>query len=172
MKSILMLAVLFGFAIMSFSQTENKLKDGMKAPDFKLKDPFGIEYILSSYKDVSPVVIYFYPQANTSGCTKQACGIRDDWSKFEKNNIKVFGISTDSTEEIKKFIDNNSLNFPLLSDADKKVTSAYGVLNDNGRAKRFTFIVDKEGIIREIIEVKDIASHSDNVLNAAMKLKD
>ena len=172
MKSIIMLAVLLGYTIISFSQVENKLKDGMKAPDFKLKDAYGKEYTLSSYKDVSPVVVYFYPQANTSGCTKQACGIRDDSSKFEKNNIKVFGISTDSKEEIKKFIDDYSLNFPLLSDADKKVTAAYGVLNDNGKAKRVTFIVDKKGIIREIIEVKDIASHSDNVLNAAMKLKD
>ena len=166
-----MLGVLIFFAVFSFPQAE-KLEKGSKAPDFTLEDAYGKEYTLSSYKGVSPVVVYFYPKANTSGCTKQACGIRDNWSKFEKNNIKVLGISTDSKEEIKKFIDNYDLNFPLLSDADKKVTSAYGVLSDNGNAKRFTFIVDKKGIIKDILEVKDIASHADYVFDFAMKLKD
>jgi peroxiredoxin Q/BCP len=166
-----MLGALFVFSIISFTQNE-KLKEGAKAPDFKLQDANGKEYSLSSYKDVSPVVVYFYPAANSSGCTKQACGIRDNRSKFEKNNIKVLGISTDQKAEIKKFIDNYSLNFPLLSDSDKKVTSAYGVLSENGNAKRVTFIIDKKGIIKEIIEVKDIDSHSDYVFNSAMKLID
>jgi peroxiredoxin Q/BCP len=170
MKSVVILGMLLGFGISIFPQ-QDKLKEGTKAPDFTLEDAYGKEYTLSSYKDVSPVVVYFYPKANTSGCTKQACGIRDNWSKFEKNNIKVLGISTDPKEDIKEFIDDYNLNFPLLSDADKKVTTAYGVLSENGNAKRITFIVDKKGIINEIIEVKDIDSHSDYVFNSAMKLK-
>jgi peroxiredoxin Q/BCP len=171
MKSVIMLSVIIVFSIMILPQAE-KLKEGAKAPDFTLEDAYGEEYTLSSFKDVSPVVVYFYPKANTSGCTKQACGIRDNWSKFEKNNIKVLGISTDSKEEIKEFIDDYNLNFPLLSDLNKKVTSAYGILSENGNAKRVTFIVDKKGIIKEILEVKDIDSHSDYVFNSAMKLKD
>ena len=63
------------------------------ASDFTLEDAFGNSFTLSDYRDKSPVVVYFYPKANTSGCTKQACGIRDDYSKFEKSNIVVFGIS-------------------------------------------------------------------------------
>ncbi|MDO8549741.1 MAG: redoxin domain-containing protein, partial [Ignavibacteria bacterium] len=80
------------------------------------------------------------------------------------------GISTDTKEEIKKFIDDYNLNFPLLSDADKTVTEEYGVLKENGLAKRVTFIVDMEGKIADILEVKDIDSHSDYVFNAAVKL--
>jgi len=146
------------------------LKEGSKAPDFKLQDAYGKEYTLAQFKGKSPVVIYFYPQANTSGCTKQACGIRDDWSKFEKNNIMVFGISTDDKEAIKKFIDDYHLNFPLLSDESKEVSKKYGVLKDDGRDKRYTFIVDKNGNIAKVMEVKDIASHSQEVFNTASKL--
>jgi thioredoxin-dependent peroxiredoxin len=162
------LFVLLTFSITSFSQTE--LRHGMKAPDFSLKDAFENAYTLSSYYEKAPVVIYFYPKAGTSGCTKQACAIRDNWSRFEENNIKVFGISTDSKDDIKKFIDDNNLNFPLLSDADKKVSEIYGVLRETGTAKRVTFIVDTNGNIADIIEVKDIDSHADYVFNEAFKL--
>jgi len=144
---------------------------GMKAPDFTLQDAFGKEYKLSSFKGKSPVIIYFYPKANTAGCTKQACGIRDDWSKFEKNNIKVFGISTDSKKDILEFIKNNSLNFPLLSDESKTISKEYSVLNDNGYDKRITFIIDKKGVITKIIPVTDIENHSKEVFNIASKLK-
>jgi len=165
-KTLLLFVMIF--AVTSFSQT--KLTEGSQAPEFTLQDAFGNEYTLSSYFGKSPVVVYFYPAAGTSGCTKQACAIRDDWNKFEENGIKVFGISTDTKEEIKKFIDDYNLNFPLLSDADKKVTEEYGVLKENGLAKRVTFIVDMEGKIADILEVKDINSHSDYVFNAAVKL--
>jgi len=149
----------------------NKLIAGMKAPDFALQDAFGKEYKLSSFKGKSPVIVYFYPKANTAGCTKQACGIRDDWSKFEKNNIKVFGISTDSKKDILEFVKNNSLNFPLLSDESKTISKEYGILNDNGYDKRITFIIDKKGIINRVIPVTDIENHSKEVFNIASKLK-
>jgi len=146
------------------------LKEGMEAPDFTLKDSDGNEYTLSDYRGESPVVVYFYPKAGTSGCTKQACGIRDDWSKFQTTNIQVFGISTDSPAEIKKFIADYNLNFPLLSDQDKEASKAYGVLKESGTDKRVTFIVDKEGKIARIIEVKDIEHHSEQVFDIASKL--
>ncbi|HVO73854.1 MAG TPA: peroxiredoxin [Ignavibacteriaceae bacterium] len=172
---LIFLFVLFISASNIFSQSgdsksETVLKEGSKAPDFTLLDAYGKKYSLSEYKGKSPVVIYFYPMAGTSGCTKEACGIRDDWSKFEKNNIKVFGISTDDKPAIKKFIDDYSLNFPLLSDENKEVSKKYGVLKDDGRDKRFTFIVDKNGKIVKVMEVKDIASHSQDVFNTASKL--
>jgi peroxiredoxin Q/BCP len=148
-----------------------ELTEGMKAPDFTLQDSNGKEFRLSSFKDKSPVIVYFYPKANTAGCTKQACGIRDDWSKFEKNNIRVFGISTDSKKDIKEFIKNNSLNFPLLSDESKKVSKEYGVLSDNGYDKRITFIIDKKGVISKVLPVTDIDNHSKEVFTLASKLK-
>lgn len=165
--NLLVLSIVF-YSVTIMSQTE--LKQGSTAPGFTLQDAYGNEYTLSSYLGKSPVVIYFYPKAGTAGCTKQACGIRDDKDKYEKNNIRVFGISTDSKEEIKKFIDDYDLNFPLLSDADKTVSKKYGVLSTKGFAKRVSFVIDKEGKIAGILEVKDIESHSDYIFNAAMKL--
>ena len=166
---VLMFFFLFVFSISLFA--ENVLKEGMKAPDFTLKDAFGNSYTLSNYKGKSPVVIYFYPKAGTSGCTKEACGIRDNLKSFQENGIKVFGISVDSTAAIDKFIADYHLDFPLLSDKDKNVTSEYGVLGNNGKAKRFTFIVDKKGKIAKIIEVKNIDTHAEEVLEIASKLK-
>ncbi len=168
----LFIVLLFALFITSvvFSYSKNELKEGMKAPDFTLEDAFGNSYTLSFYEGKSPVVIYFYPQAGTKGCTKQACGIRDDMKKFKDNNIKVFGISVDSTSAIEKFAEEYHLDFPLLSDADKKATNEYGVLNENGKAKRVTFIINKKGIIAKIIEVKNIDAHAEEVFKIASKL--
>jgi len=170
MKTVIKVLFFSLIILQVYSFPQVKLNKGDKAPDFLLQDAFGNEYTLLSFFEISPVVVYFYPAAGTSGCTKQACAIRDDWNKFEENNIKVFGISTDTKEDIKKFIDDYNLNFPLLSDADKKVTKEYGVLKENGLAKRVTFIIDMEGNIADILEVKDINSHADYVFNAAVKL--
>jgi thioredoxin-dependent peroxiredoxin len=153
------------------AESDMKLKVGDKAPDFTLQDAFGKSYKLSDYKGKSPVIVYFYPKAGTSGCTKEACGIRDDWSKFKDNNIPVFGISVDDKPAIKKFIDDYHLNFPLLSDADKKVSKEYGVVGMLGYDKRVTFIVDKNSKIADVMEVKDIANHSKTVLDKALTLK-
>lgn len=155
-----------------FAQEQTtKLKVGDKAPDFTLSDPSGNTYRLSAYKGRSPVIVYFYPKAGTAGCTVQACGIRDEWSKFQENNIPVFGISVDDKPLIKKFIEDNKLNFPLLSDNDKRVSKEYDVLNSRGTDKRMTFIVDKEGKIADIISVTDVQKHSEEVLQKAMALK-
>ena len=171
LKTISILAMVVVIVYVIFAQTGMKLKTGDKAPDFTLQDAFGKSYKLSSYKGKSPVVVYFYPKAGTSGCTKEACGIRDDWSKFEQNNIPVLGISTDDKPAIKKFIDDYKLNFPLLSDANRKVSKEYGVVGMLGYDKRITFIVDKNSKIADIMEVKDIANHSKTVLEKAMALK-
>ena len=171
LKTISILAMVVVIVYVIFAQTGMKLKTGDKAPDFTLQDAFGKSYKLSSYKGKSPVIVYFYPKAGTSGCTKEACGIRDDWSKFEQNNIPVLGISTDDKPAIKKFIDDYKLNFPLLSDANRKVSKEYGVVGMLGYDKRVTFIVDKNSKIADIVEVKDIANHSKTVLEKAITLK-
>lgn len=167
--SIIAMVVIVIYVVLA--QTDLKLKVGDKAPDFTLQDAFGKSYQLSSYKGKSPVVVYFYPKASTPGCTKEACGIRDDWSKFKENNIPILGISVDDKLAIKKFVDDYKLNFPLLSDADKKVSKEYGVVGMLGYDKRVTFIVDKNSKIADVIEVKDIANHSKTVLDKALALK-
>jgi len=165
---ILFFVSLFVFSF--FSVKGSKLKVGDIAPDFTLEDAFGNKYTLSSYRGKSPVVIYFYPKANTPGCTKQACGIRDEWSKFEQIGVPVFGISVDSKKSLKKFIDKYSLNFPLLSDETKEVCKAYGVLNLLGFASRVTFIVDKEGRIAHVIDKVDVETHAKEVLELVKTL--
>ncbi len=145
------------------------LNENDTAPDFTLSDAFGNSYTLSKLRG-SPVVIYFYPKANTSGCTKQACGIRDNWTKFEENGIKVLGISVDSKESLAEFIDDHDLNFPLLSDELKEVSKAYGVLNDFGVSSRVTFIISKDGRILKIIRDVDVENHADDIFNHAMNL--
>jgi len=154
----------------SVAQTTMKLREGMKAPNFILQNHQSKFFKLSSFKGKSPVIIYFYPKAGTPGCTKQACGIRDDLNKFKDKNIVVLGISIDSKKDIKRFVRENNINFPLLSDNNKIVTAKYGVLRDDGKAKRVTFIVDKKGIIAKIIEVYDVSAHSPNVFEIASQL--
>jgi peroxiredoxin Q/BCP len=171
LKVISILVMVLVIIYIVSAQTGVKLKAGDKAPDFTLQDAFGKSYKLSSYKGKTPVIVYFYPKASTPGCTKEACGIRDDWSKFKQNNIPVLGISTDDKPAIKKFIDDYKLNFPLLSDADKKVSKEYGVVGILGFDKRVTFIVDKNSKIADVIEVRDIANHSKTVFEKAMALK-
>jgi len=147
------------------------LSVGNLAPDFTLQDSDGNSYSLSFYKEKNPVIIYFYPKAGTPGCTKQACGIRDSFSKFKENDIVVLGISVDSKESIKEFIKDNNLNFPLLSDENKEVSKAYGVLNNIGVDSRITFIVDKQGNIANILRDVDVETHANDVFNLAVKLK-
>ena len=169
MKKLFFLPVIL-LLISSCGGNAQNLKEGNKAPDFTLKDANGKPYTLSSYKGKSPIVLYFYPKAGTSGCTKEACGIRDKWSKFRENNIMVLGVSVDSKEAIKKFNKDYNLNFPLLSDEGKTVSKKYGVLNKIGIDSRITFIIDKEGNIRDIIRNVDVNTHADQVYNVASKL--
>ena len=166
--AVLLIMVIF---LSGFFLKGSELKVGDKAPDFKLTDAFGNFYSLSDYMGKKPVVLYFYPKADTPGCTKQACGIRDDWSKFEENGIQVFGISVDSQKSLKKFSEKYKLNFPLLSDEDKTVCRKYGVLNFLGFANRVTFIVDKEGKIAHIIDKVNIETHARDVFELAVKLR-
>jgi len=169
-KTLLMALFTICFIGASVAQTTTKLREGMMAPNFNLQNQQSKFFKLSSFKGKSPVVIYFYPKAGTPGCTKQACGIRDDLNKFKDKNIVVLGISIDSKKDIKRFVRENNINFPLLSDNNKIVTAKYGVLRDDGKAKRVTFIIDRKGMIAKIIEVSDVSTHSHDVFEIASQL--
>jgi len=159
MKAIIMIGLtLFGMA----SGADNKLAEGSPAPDFTLQDQDGKAHTLSEYKG-QQVVVYFYPKDDTPGCTKEACSIRDDYALFEKNSIKVFGVSYDDKESHKKFAEKYDLPFALLSDLDKSVAAAYGT-KGMFVASRKTFLIDEVGVVRKIYENVTVTGHGAEIL--------
>ena len=132
---------------------------GQPAPDFTLFDSDKNPVTLSGLKGKN-VLLLFFPQAFTSVCTKELCGVRDNISKYQSVNASVFGISVDSVFTLAKFKEEQQFNFPLLSDFNKTTSAAYGCLyehffNDmDGVSKRSAFVIDTEGIIRyaEVLE--------------------
>jgi peroxiredoxin Q/BCP len=146
------------------------LESGDKAPDFTLKNDNDEVVKLSNYKG-KKVVLYFYPKDDTPGCTAEACSFRDGFSEIQKKGAALFGVSTDSVDSHKKFKEKFHLNFPLLSDADKKVVNAYGVWKEKnmyGRKymgiERTTFIIDENGKIKKVFPKVKVDGHYDEVL--------
>ncbi|MCA6586370.1 MAG: thioredoxin-dependent thiol peroxidase [Pseudanabaena sp. M158S2SP1A06QC] len=132
------------------------LKVGDRAPEFSLPDTNGNIVTLSSLKG-SRVVLYFYPRDNTPGCTKEACGFRDHYAQFQTKNTIIFGVSTDDAKSHQKFTQKFDLPFPLLTDADGQVATAYesyGLKKFMGKEYvgvfRNTFVIDAEGNIEKI----------------------
>jgi len=171
MKSLKIFSLITSLFLISCGGTAQNLKEGLSAPNFTLPDAYGNSYTLASFHGKSPVILYFYPKASTPGCTKEACGVRDNMSKFKENGIEIFGISVDPKKKIKSFIDDYKLNFPLLSDEEKEVSKAYGVLNSMGFDSRVTFIIDKSGNIAKVIRDVDVEKHAEQVYEFALTLK-
>ena len=152
------------------------IAEGERAPDFTLPDQDGQPVALSELAG-RPVVLYFYPKADTPGCTTQACGVRDHLPAYEETGAVVLGVSPDPVEAVKKFHDKQGLNFTLLADADHAVCEAYGVWvqkSNHGRtyygAQRSTFIIDGEGVVRHVIPKASPKTHDDEVLAALASL--
>jgi thioredoxin-dependent peroxiredoxin len=148
------------------------LSSGDDAPDFTLPDQNGDPVSLSSLRG-KKVVLYFYPKADTPGCTVQACGIRDHRADYEQAGAVVLGVSPDPVKPIAKFDQNYGLGFPLLSDEDHSVAEAYGVWvekNRYGRAhmgnERTTFVIGPDGTIREVFRNVKPDEHDELVLGA------
>jgi len=148
------------------------LEPGQPAPDFTLADQDGKEVTLSSLKG-SPVVLYFYPKDDTSGCTKEACAFRDDFAAYEKAGAKILGVSPDPVKSHAKFVAKYELPFTLLADVEKTVSQAYGVWKEKsmyGRTymgiERTTFVIDAGGIVSRIFPRVKVPGHSDAVLEA------
>lgn len=150
--------------------------EGETAPDFDLAGVTGdgeeVRVRLSDLRG-SPVVLYFYPKDDTSGCTKQACGIRDAWGDFAATSAHVLGVSPDGVASHRKFSDKYDLPFTLLADRDHSVAEAYGVWKEKsmyGRTywgvERSTFIIGPDGRIeRAFLRVRP-TEHADQVLQA------
>lgn len=117
-----------------------KLAVGAPLPAVTSKDQDGKVVELAREGEKGYLLVYFYPKASTPGCTKQGCSLRDGWSALQKQGVRVYGVSTDDEESQKKFRDAQKFPFPLLADADKKVTEAFGVKNAVGMASRSAFL--------------------------------
>jgi thioredoxin-dependent peroxiredoxin len=145
---------------------------GQEAPDFELPDQDGRPVKLSDFRG-KPVVLYFYPKADTPGCTTQACGIRDHRADYEAAGVTVLGVSPDPVEAIRKFHDKQDLNFTLLADADHAVAEQYGAWGEKSMygktymgVMRSTFIIDAEGTVVHVIPKASPKTHDDQVLKA------
>jgi len=145
---------------------------GDEAPDFTLPDQNGEPVSLSQLRGRT-VVLYFYPKADTPGCTTQACGIRDRRADYEAAGVTVLGVSPDPVSAIKAFHDKRDLNFTLLADEDHAVAERYGVWGEKsmyGRTymgvNRSTFIIDAAGRVVHVIPKASPKTHDDEVLEA------
>lgn len=141
---------------------------GSVAPDFTLPDQLNNPVKLSDFRGKSAVVIYFYPKADTPGCTKEACGFRDGLAAYRSLGVPVFGISPDPVTEVRTFHEKFHLNFPLLADADHAVCEAYGVWKDRPLygwgAARTTFVIGKDGKLAKVFEKVNAEGHDQEVL--------
>jgi thioredoxin-dependent peroxiredoxin len=146
-----------------------QLKEGMKAPMFEGIDQDGRTIKLSDFSG-KKVVLYFYPKDNTSGCTTEACNLRDNNGMLIKKGFAVVGVSMDSEKSHKGFSSKYSLPFPLIADTSRKIVNDYGVYREKklyGKSflgiVRTTFLIDEKGIIEKIISKVDTKNHSEQI---------
>jgi peroxiredoxin Q/BCP len=147
-----------------------KLNKGDKAPDFSGTDQNGKTVKLADFKG-KKLVLYFYPKDNTSGCTAEACSLRDGYARFLQQGYEIVGVSTDSIASHQKFAEKYSLPFILIADVDKKIVEDYGVWGEKkfmgktyAGTVRTTFIIDENGIIENIIEKVDTKNHAEQIV--------
>jgi thioredoxin-dependent peroxiredoxin len=159
------------------SRAEQKeLEVGDKAPSFSLKNIEGRTIKLSDYKG-KKVVLYFYPKDMTPGCTKEACGFRDDFAQLKKRGVEVLGVSGDNQQSHQKFTEKYSLPFTLLSDPEHETMEKYGAWGEKNMygkkmmgVLRMTYIIDEEGKIAHIFKKVKTDTHSQDVLQAIDKM--
>jgi len=172
------------FANLNMSAAEEKnaaakVEEGKPAPQITL-EATQIDKVLPGNKDAKMlnipkdtkgknVVLFFYPKAMTRGCTIESCGFRDKAADFAKLDTVVIGISTDNLEDQQKFTDKEKLTYPLLADPEKKATKTYGVLGNSGFANRWTFVIDKDGVVRKIYSKVNVSNHPTEVLEFVEK---
>ena len=147
-------------------------EQGEQAPEFELPDQDGNVHKLADYAGKN-VVLYFYPKADTPGCTAQACGVRDRAGEYAKANAVVLGVSPDSSKKLRAFADKYELPFTLLADTEHAVAEDYGVWVEKSMYgkkywgnQRATFIIDADGKVGHVIPKASPATHDDEVLAA------
>lgn len=146
------------------------LQKGEKAPNFEAKDQYGNTIKLSDYQG-KKLVVFFYPKANTPGCTAEACDLRDNYQHFISKGYEILGVSADSQKAQTNFKEKFELPYPLLADEDKTVISAFGVWGpkkfmgkEYDGIHRTTFIIDEKGVIEDVITNVKTKEHSKQIL--------
>lgn len=146
------------------------LKEGDKAPDFKVKNQKGEMVSLKSFQG-KKIILYFYPKDNTSTCTRESCNLRDNYSRLRKKGYEILGVSMDDEKTHKRFIEKHNLPFSLLADTNRKVIEKYDVWGTKtmyGKTVkgiiRTTFVIDEKGIIEKIIRKVDAGNHAAQIL--------
>ena len=154
------------------------IEEGEKAPDFTLTADDGVKVKLSGLRG-APVVLYFYPNDDTPGCTREACAFRDRKNEISKLGATVLGISPDTVESHRKFRDKFDLNFPLLADPDHQVAEKYGAWREKNMygkktlgIQRSTFLIDRDGRVVRVWKSVKVGGHDDQVLETLAKLAD
>jgi peroxiredoxin Q/BCP len=146
------------------------LKKGDKAPSFLAKDQDGNHHTLADYQG-KKLVVFFYPKANTPGCTAEACDLRDNFDRFKANNYELLGVSADSAKAQASFKNKFDFPFPLLADEDKLVIQAFGVWGpkkfmgkEYDGIHRTTFVINEEGVIDDVITDVKTKAHAAQIL--------
>ena len=152
-------------AAVGFAAVGGDLAPGMKAPAFTAADQDGNRVSLADFLGKKNVCLYFYPKDDTPGCTAEACSLRDGHGAILAAGAVVLGVSADNEQNHKAFAAKYALNFPILADPDKVIISAYGVkMLALPLAKRVTFIIDKTGVIRNVVKDVNTKQHDQQVL--------
>jgi thioredoxin-dependent peroxiredoxin len=150
---------------------ESKVKAGDPAPDFEGPTSDGSRLGLKDFVGKKNVVLYFYPKDDTPGCTKEACSFRDNLQPIRDMGAEIIGVSLDSIQSHSKFASKYGLSFPLISDKEKRIANAYGVLKDTGTStNRVTFIIDKTGKVAKVFPKVDVTKHTEEVVSALKEL--
>jgi peroxiredoxin Q/BCP len=138
---------------------------------FALNDENGKVVRLGDGKDHGWFVLAFYPKAMTGGCTKEVCSLRDALGELASRKVKVYGISLDDVASQKQFVEQQKLNFPLLSDPDGSVAARYRTLPEGGKwTNRVTFVVDPKGVVRHVDRSVQVATHGTDLVGVVEKL--
>lgn len=138
---------------------------GQPAPPFAAQDQSGKTVQLADYRGKATVVLYFYPKDDTPGCTKEACSLRDGYHAIQATGAVVLGVSADTVDSHAAFAGKFSLPFPLLADPDRTIIDAYGVrMAVVGIARRVTFIIGKDGLVKHVVQDVKPAEHDQQVL--------
>ena len=159
------ISTLFALLGLTFFVKADPLAVGSPAPELTALDQNGVSVVLKDVFAKGPTLVYFYPKADTPGCTKQACSIRDDWEPLNAKGIQVLGVSGDEPAAQKKFEQKYNLPFTLLSDPEGKLAAAFGVPFLNKISKRMSFLI-KDGKVVWNMAAASTAEHSKDVIKA------
>lgn len=166
MKLFKTLSFIGSFLALSLFAHGDPLAVGAPAPVLTAVDQDGKQIDFKEVYAKGPTLVYFYPKANTSGCTKQACSLRDDWKTLQAKGVQVLGVSEDSSADQKSFEEKNQLPFRLIADTDGKVATAFGVPLMGKVTKRQSFLIRDGKIVWNMLDKTSTATHAADVLKA------